>query len=290
MSKFGRKKIAVTLAFAALFGNKTSAINSKYEASGVFTIQKSSKSGAEISNPRGTLNIRSDSSGNKFFNWVKNHKAVSVAISSAVVAGAVGLTIWGVKHKSKGNQNPDQIPGQNPEEENKDQNLQKGNEKGDLPPNNLSNNPNLVLSQQQQIQCYANFASKYLSAQIALSFASAVVRFNSENPDKKLENDFISKILLILGTYFPAGLKDNQNFIPLANLKHQQNVRFEFAKHSIFGNVNCYVYIGDLVYDFYTYGGADSFNVIMGCHKYVKQGENVQWPLVERIKRQRNIC
>ncbi|MBO6127161.1 MAG: hypothetical protein J6P21_04140 [Clostridia bacterium] len=43
-------------------------MNSKYEASGAFNAQKSSKSGAGVLKPGGTLNIRSDSSGNKFFN------------------------------------------------------------------------------------------------------------------------------------------------------------------------------------------------------------------------------
>lgn len=253
MSKLNRKKIAVTLAFAALFGNKTYAMNSKYEASGAFNAQKSSKSGAGVLKPGGTLNIRSDSSGNKFFNWVKNHKAVSVAVPSVVVATAFGFTIWGVKHKNKDNQNPGD---QKPSDQNKE----------NLPPNIQQNIPT---QQQQAIQQYG----KYVGQQNAQCFAVAI----ASAADIQFPKGYIDKLSSHLSSDIPSivEIKKLQDFSSLAGLK-SKNVLFRFRKEQ---NMTIYfdVFVDSRVYTIYYVN--DELIIFCGI---INSSDN-QWQAIDKI-------
>lgn len=96
MSKFDRKKIAIALAFTALFGNNTSAMNNT---------NNTSKSEVKIPQTFGAVGGAS-SRINQSKGLTTGQKVGIGATALLAISATIGFTIWGIKSKNKKESDP----------------------------------------------------------------------------------------------------------------------------------------------------------------------------------------
>ncbi|MBO6126389.1 MAG: hypothetical protein J6P21_00070 [Clostridia bacterium] len=96
MSKFDRKKIAIALAFTALFGNNTSAMNNT---------NNTSKSEVKIPQTLGAVEGAS-SRINQSKGLTTGQKAGIGGAALLAISATIGFTIWGIKSKNKKESDP----------------------------------------------------------------------------------------------------------------------------------------------------------------------------------------
>jgi len=115
MSKFSKRKIAVTMAFASLFGGKTSAAQT----------DKIPQSLVAVGGGRTPRNDQSVKQG-----LTKNRKlGITAAITTLVAVPVIAFTIWGIKRHSKSEQDQHEKNKNNNEKVDNNKNGENKNEK-----------------------------------------------------------------------------------------------------------------------------------------------------------------
>lgn len=228
MSRFSKRKIAATLAFASIFGGKASAAQTNKIP------QSSMAASRSISKNRET---------NKgFINWVKNHKLpLAIGGGAIVIAAAATATFFGVKHSGKnpngGNNEQTKIEENEEEKEQLENNIEQvgnekngGEKKGDIKP--VGDKKDLSLVEDNLLNSFLKFFQEgnYIFSE-GYRYGKNNILIKKETT-KQQDNNQLEKIIKIMG-YAKEGYYNTK----MGSIKYNVSFDSKDKKFKITGSI-----------------------------------------------------